>query len=306
MRRLSRYSDKPGLSYLVRFLRPFRLSLIVDAGKTTTSEFTYPNNGPETTNPHDKSRTPGGSSAGSAAAVADFQVPLSVGTQAGGSVIRPASYCGIWAMMASYTAVSLEGVKPCARSRDTFGFFARDQEDLQLVADLFGLRDDEAPQNVPLSKLRVAFTKTPQWPKAGPGTIAAMEKACKILRSNGVDVEEVEFPEEFRDATTLSQMTKNIIYREAQASFLKDYRTDKTKLDPANRALVENDLHITHKQELQALDKISRLQTFISESAKEYSVVMTPSAPDIAPKGIDDFGPATFNSIWTVRSSVQG
>ncbi|KAH8803557.1 amidase signature domain-containing protein [Xylogone sp. PMI_703] len=275
-------------------------------GKTTTSEFTFPNSGPDTTNPHDASRTPGGSSAGSAAAVADFQVPLSIGTQTGGSVIRPASYTGIWAMKPTFSVISIEDVKPCSPSLDTFGFFARDAEDLQLMANIFALRDDEMPRDVPLNELRVVFTKTAHWPNAGPGTIAEMEQATKILSSHGVFVEELQLPEEFNNAAALSQMSTTIIYCEAQASFLKDYRINKAKLDPRNRAVVENVSNLTHKEQLQSLDKLARLQSIFGKIADQYSAIITPSAPDIAPAGTGDFGPATFNSLWTGLHTPHG
>ena len=100
------------------------------SGKTTTTEFTVTNSGPETTNPRDPNRTPGGSSCGSAAAVADFQVPISLGSQTGGSVIRPASYTGIFAMKPTHNGISLEGQKAFAPTFDTFGFFTRSAEDL--------------------------------------------------------------------------------------------------------------------------------------------------------------------------------
>ncbi|PTD07630.1 Glutamyl-tRNA [Fusarium culmorum] len=108
-------------------------------GKTTTTEFTAMNSGPETTNPHDPNRTPGGSSCGSAAAVADLQVPLSLGAQTGGSIIRPASFTGIFAMKPTFNAISIEGQKAFAPTFDTFGFFGRSIDDLKLLADVFSL-----------------------------------------------------------------------------------------------------------------------------------------------------------------------
>nr|ODN86714.1 hypothetical protein L203_03962 [Cryptococcus depauperatus CBS 7841] len=113
-------------------------------GKTTTTEFTVVNSGPETTNPHDPNRTPGGSACGSAAGVADLHVPLSVGTQNGGSVIRPASFTGVFAMKPTFSAISVEGQKAFSPSFDSFGFFARGIEDLQLLADVFALQDDKS------------------------------------------------------------------------------------------------------------------------------------------------------------------
>lgn len=188
-------------------------------GKTTTTEFTVLNSGPDTTNPHDPNRTPGGSSAGSAAAVADFQVPLSCGTQTGGSVIRPASYTGTYAMEPTFNIISGQGIKLVSLELDTFGYFARSMEDLKLITDVFSVTADEPVKEIPLKEAKVRFLKTPFWPSAGPGTIAAMEKAAKILRNHGVMVEEVEFPGEFDDATALKRMFKVILTIDAHASF---------------------------------------------------------------------------------------
>ncbi|KAF2234183.1 amidase signature enzyme [Viridothelium virens] len=143
----------------------FRKSGALIFGKTTTTEFTILNSGPNTTNPHHAYRIPGGSSAGSAAAVADFQVPLSCGTQTGGSV------------------VSLE--------LDTFGYFARSMEDLKLITDVFNVTADEPVKDIPLKETKVGFLKTPFWPSAGLGTVVAMEKAANILWDHDVTVEEI-------------------------------------------------------------------------------------------------------------------
>ncbi|KAH0548150.1 hypothetical protein GP486_008122 [Trichoglossum hirsutum] len=268
-------------------------------GKTTTSEFTWTNSGPNTTNPHDPNRTPGGSSAGSAAAVADFQVPLSLGTQTGGSVIRPASYTGIFAMKPTYNAISPEGQKTCTITIDSFGFFARSIEDLQLVADVFALHDDGPLEDISLKEARVAFIKTPVWPRAGPGTIAAMEKAATILESHGVKVEQVSFPSEFSDIDALKRMHNVVANSDAQGAFLREYRMDKTKLAPEIRRLVENGSNYTRKERVQAVDRYASMRPIFDKIAANYSAVITPSVIDEAPLGLNDFGSAAFNWFWT-------
>ncbi|KAI4160340.1 MAG: hypothetical protein LQ342_005836 [Letrouitia transgressa] len=184
-------------------------------GKTTTTEFTILNAGPNTTNPHDPNRTPGGSSAGSAAAVADCQVPLSLGTQTGGSVIRPASYTGVFAIKVSWNSIPLEGIKPVSTTLDSLGIFARSIEDLQLVIDAFILGDQWPSKTISLRQTRVTLMKSPIWPYAGSGTIAAMEKAANTLSSRGVQVEEVTFPSELRDATALKMMHNKVFSAES-------------------------------------------------------------------------------------------
>jgi Asp-tRNA(Asn)/Glu-tRNA(Gln) amidotransferase A subunit family amidase len=253
-------------------------------------------------NPHDPNHTPGGSSAGSAAAVADFQVPLSIGTQNGGSVIRPASYTGIFAMKPTLNAISTEGVKVVSFNIDTCGFLARSMEDLQLVADVFALGKDDPLKTVlvSLKEARVAFIKTPLWPMAGPGTIAAMEKAAKILEKHGVKVEEVDLPSEFSDAQTLRRTHKTVLNVEAQAAFLIEYRMDRTKLSPKIRGLVENVSNFTLKETVEAVDRYASMRSTFDKFAADFSAIITPSAIDVAPRGLGDMGDSSFNFLWTV------
>ncbi|KAL8849640.1 MAG: hypothetical protein Q9221_005407 [Calogaya cf. arnoldii] len=268
-------------------------------GKTTTSEFTMANSGPDTTNPHDPNRTPGGSSAGSVAAVADFQVPISVGTQTGGSVIRPASFSGIYAMKPTYNATSPEGQKTCAITIDTFGYFARSIEDLQLITDVFALKDDGSCRDVSLKEARIAVMRTPVWHRAGPGTVAAMEKAVSILQNSGAKVKQVPFPPEFGDYDSLKRMNTVVAQSECQAAFLKEYRMDKSKLNPEIRSIVENSSHYTRKEILQALDKYASMRPIFDQIAAKYFAIITPSAVDEATLGLHDMGSTAFNWFWT-------
>ncbi|RYO60717.1 hypothetical protein AA0116_g6065 [Alternaria tenuissima] len=270
-------------------------------GKTTTTEFTVLNSGPKTTNPHDPARTPGGSSAGSAAAVADFQAPLSFGTQTGGSVIRPASYTGTFAMKPTFNTIAGGGIKVASLEFDTIGYFARSIDDLQLLSKVLNIFLEDSVKEIPLREIKVGFVKSPYWPRAGPGTTAAMKSAANILRDHGVTVEDVEFPVEFNDAKALSRMFKVIFVTNSGASFYKDYLMDttNTKLDPEVRAFVE-DAPKFHREEIrQAFDDYAALRPVFDEMASKYSALVTPSAPDEAPLGIGDMGSATFNSVWT-------
>ncbi|KAI1147153.1 amidase signature enzyme [Nemania diffusa] len=268
-------------------------------GKTTTTEFTAMNSAPETTNPHDRNRTPGGSSCGSAAAVADMQIPLSLGTQTGGSVIRPASFTGVFAMKPTYDAISTEGQKAYAPTFDTFGFFARSVEDLQLLADVFALSDDEVPQEVPLEQISVALIKTPMWGSAGPGTVTALNEAAKILKNCGVSVKEVSFPPEVSDVETLTRIQNIITKSEGAVSLLREYRVNKAKLAPALCDIVENKSNYTKKELAEALDTYANQRRIINNLAENYTVILTPSVIDEAPVGLGDTGSPVFNTPWT-------
>ncbi|KAF2786256.1 amidase signature enzyme [Melanomma pulvis-pyrius CBS 109.77] len=268
-------------------------------GKTTTTEFCAANSGPNTTNPHDPERTPGGSSCGSAAAVADFHVPIAVGAQTGGSIIRPASFTGVFALKPTYNAISPEGTKVCSSTFDTLGFLTRSIADLQLLADVFALEDDEPVQEIPLEKATVAIVKTPNWESAGPGTIAAMERAEELLKNSGVEVHVVSFPAPLNDRDRLKHISKVIVCSEARRSFLREYRVNKGVLGPDIRSLVENKANFTNQDMSTALDTLASMRPIIDKMAREYSVILAPSAADEAPVGLEDMGSPAFNTFWT-------
>lgn len=205
-------------------------------------------------------------------------------------------------MKPTYNAISPEGQKTCTMTIDSFGFFARSIEDLQLVADVFALNDDGPLKDISLKEARVAFIKTPVWPRAGPGTIAAMEKAATILESHGVKVEQVSFPSEFSDVDALKRMHSVVANSDAQEAFLREYRMDKTKLAPEIRSLVENSSNYTRKERVQALDRYASMRPIFDKIAANYSAIITPSAVDEAPLGLNDFGSAAFNWFWTVSA----
>lgn len=263
------------------------------------------NHGPETTNPSDTRRTPGGSSCGSAAAVADFQVPISLGTQTGGSLIRPAAYTGVFAFKPTYNAISPAGLTVYSPSLDTLGFFARSVEDLQLIAGLFDIGDATDSDDIDMGQTSVAFIKTPYGDQAGPGTIAAMAESAKILSERGVQVCEISLPDSLGDAITTRRMLQAVSIGESRTSFLAEYRRAKSQVDAEIQALVENRAHITQKERLQATDDLAKLRPVVDELLAAYSAIITPSATDEAPLGLNDMGSPVFNTIWTVSWPIE-
>ena len=165
-------------------------------GKTVTTEFALRHPGP-TANPHDLAHTPGGSSSGSAAAVADFMVPVAFGTQTGGSIIRPASYCGVVGYKPSVDTINPTGVKPLAGSFDTVGVFARCVDDCALVVGVLAGEDRGWHPLDAVRPVRIGLWRTPAWPHAETATVRAVETAARQLAGHGVAVEELELPEEF-------------------------------------------------------------------------------------------------------------
>src|SRR5580704_3565100 len=164
-------------------------------GKTVTCEFAGVTAGP-TTNPHAETHTPGGSSSGSAAAVADCMVPIAFGTQTGGSVLRPASYCGVIGYKPTYNAFNRFGVKPAAEGLDTIGLIARTLEDVALVRAVL-LGEMPEPLAAVTTAPRVGVVRTHMWANAQPETVDAIEDAARRLNDAGAAIAEIALPDEF-------------------------------------------------------------------------------------------------------------
>ncbi|KAE9381858.1 amidase family protein [Stipitochalara longipes BDJ] len=268
-------------------------------GKTTTTEFASTTLGGPSANPHDPSRTPGGSSSGSGAAVGDYQVPIALGTQTGGSTIRPGSFNGIYAFKPTWGAISREGLTQYSITCDTLGLYARSATDLELLSSVFQLADDTPVPTTPLSisGSKVAFVKTHVWPKAGPGLEKAWEKAKSLLEAKGAIVEEIELPEEF---SNISKWHADVLAGEGRTSFLGNYLLAKDKMHPMLHGHVENHTKLTRKAQLEAYDGCARLRPVWDEIASKYDAVFTPGVVDEAPVGIESTGDASFCSMWTI------
>ncbi|KAJ7460574.1 amidase [Mycena latifolia] len=267
-------------------------------GKTTTTEFASVTTGTKTRNPHcQDSRTPGGSSSGSGAAVGDLQVPVALGTQTIGSIIRPASFNGIFALKPTWGAISREGVKFCSLNFDTMGFFARSIEDLELLAEAVKLEDDEIPiASFKVEGAKFAVCKTHVWPQAGLGTVNALELAVKLLRDQGATVEELDLPDEFASVTAAHQQ---IFQRDAQATFRSEYMHAKDQLDPVLIGFVENPSKISNHDYLAALDNLASLRAKMDIILSGYDALVTPSVVDEAPTGLASTGSPAFCGMWT-------
>ncbi|KAF2756392.1 amidase [Pseudovirgaria hyperparasitica] len=273
------------------------LKLIPAIGKTTTTEFASTTEGPATTNPHDSGRTPGGSSSGSGAAVADLQVPLALGTQTGGSMIRPASFNGVYALKPTWNSVSREGLKVYSLLLDTLGFFARSVEDLEMLADVLEIKDDEpSPETFNIKGAKIAFCKTEIWDQAGRGTQDALARGLELLSLHGAKLTELTLPPEFDD---FPKSNKRLLFGEGRTTFLSEYNANGDKLDPFLIGVAENDEKITRKQYVEAIDRIATLRPKFDAIASEYDAVLTPSIPDEAPVGLKSTGSAAFNAMWT-------
>ncbi|KAK5674657.1 hypothetical protein LTS10_012658 [Elasticomyces elasticus] len=272
-------------------------------GKTSTTEFASSKQGNWhqnlTRNARDSKRTPGGSSSGSGAAVGDYQVPIALGTQTGGSIVRPASFNGCYGFKPTHGAISREGLAQWSPSLDTLGFFSRSVDDFEVLADAFRLKDDglASSQAFNLRGAKIGFCKTHNWPKAGQGTINAMAKAQNILTTNGAQVEDVELPDDF---SRVLDWHADVLVGEGQTSFFGQYLLDKDKLHESIQGYVDNSRKLTHRQLLDAYDNVARLRPVFDELASKYDIIITPSVVDEAPLGLENTGDMSFCSMWTI------
>lgn len=269
-------------------------------GKTITSEFAVKDVTGNTRNPHDPRRTPGGTSSGSAAAVADFQAPLALGTQTGGSIIRPASYTGIYGFKPTWDSITRQGVQTNSLIADTVGFLARSPRDLNLIADAWKLSDDyneSKPKAFEVKGAKFAVMKTIAWPHIGADSAAALDKGVSLLRAHGATVEEVELPSHL---DSLLIWDGKVLSADMGTSFQPIYAAHKDQLSKTIRDLVENKQEITRRQYLDAYDGIAAARPEVDKLMERYAAVLTPSVTGEAPVGHSDTGSPIFCSIWTV------
>jgi Asp-tRNA(Asn)/Glu-tRNA(Gln) amidotransferase A subunit family amidase len=267
-------------------------------GKTDTTEFAAAGRWAATRHPRDLRHSPGGSSAGSAAAVADFQVPLALGTQTAGSTMRPASFCGVFAFKPTWGAVAREGLKVYAVTLDTLTWFGRSVADLQLMCDVFGIADDAPPAPVPVRGARIAVCRSPAWSFAQPGTEAAMAVAAERLRVAGAAVSMLDLPENFADLGF--GVHQAVMFAEGRAAFLNLARTHPHLLHDDFHARVENRTGITRAKQLAAYDLAASCRPVFDAIARDYDAVLTPSARGEAPLAEAGPGDAVFNRMWTL------
>ena len=265
-------------------------------GKTVTAELacTFPG---KTRNPLNPEHTPGGSSSGSAAAVADGMVPLATGTQTAGSVIRPASFCGVVAYKPTFGWVGRAGVKLVSDSLDTIGFFSRSVEDAALLGAVLTGRSALLFQEPETQRPKIGLCRTFEWPYAEAGTQHAFEAARKGLEAAGVAVTEVTLPEAF---SGLARAQFDIMAFEAARSLSFEYRKHRELLSSNVTNLVETGEALTIHAYDAALALAARCRALLPEVFSGYDALLAPSATGEAPAGLSSTGDPVFNRIWTL------
>lgn len=263
-------------------------------GKTVTTELAFFSPG-RTRNPHDRGRTPGGSSSGSAAAVAARLVPAAIGTQTAGSVLRPASFCGVVGFKPTFDLVSMEGALAQAPSLDTFGVFVRDVEAVPLLVGAAAGRP--LPAVAPPARPRLALCRTSEWPKAEPATRRLLEEVARSLAAAGAAVEELVLPPVFEG---LAEAQRDLQALEASRAFrtLRDEhgpRLSRVLLD-----LIAAGEAISPAREGEVRARADRCRAALPAIFAAHDALLTPAAPGEAPPGLASTGDPAFNRIWTM------
>lgn len=263
-------------------------------GKTITAEFagTYPG---KTANPLDLSRTPGGSSSGSAAAVADFMVPAALGTQTGGSVLRPASFCGVFGFKPSFGRYDRAGIKAAAESLDTIGLIARCLDDIRLF-DAALLPNGFVRQRL-TDPPRIGLCRTHLWSRAQAGTKAAIENAARRMEAAGAEIREIKLPAEFADLTLARETINNFERARGLAYEWHKYRAD---ISERLGRSIEKGIAVSWEQYRSATDLVLKWRRDFAVYTHDCDAVLAPCVPGEAPKGLDDTGDPKFQELWTL------
>jgi Asp-tRNA(Asn)/Glu-tRNA(Gln) amidotransferase A subunit family amidase len=267
-------------------------------GKTDTVEFAAGGRNAATRNPHNLKHSPGGSSSGSAAAVADQQVQLAFGTQTRGSHIRPAAFNGVYAIKPTYGIISSRGVRPYAPSFDTVGWYGRSVQDLRLVARAFQLHGLDQLKPVAIKGLKVGLCRSPAWNKADLYARAALMQAAHSLEAEGATIIELALPESF---SRLDEIQQLICCSEGRATFLEEYIRCPGLLHENLIALIDSSQQITTTQLVEAYDLSAQSRWIFDNLFGEYlDVILTPASTGEAPEGVQFTGDPAFNTIWTL------
>ncbi|MCC6532396.1 MAG: amidase [Burkholderiales bacterium] len=265
-------------------------------GKTATTEFAYRHPGPAC-NPHNVRHTPGGSSSGSAAATADFMVPIALGTQTGGSTIRPASYCGVVGFKPSFNLINRAGLKFVAESLDHLGVLARAVEDVALFVHAVSGIAMPAFAQAPSQRPRIGFCRQPDWDQAERSTQEILEGAARTLALKGATLSELTLGPPF-DAAREDHAV--IIDFEAARALEFEYQQHRDKLSPPLLASIEAGWRYSRDQYDAAMTRAVGYRTLLASTLREYDFLLTPSAPGEAPEGLASTGNSMFNRLWTL------
>lgn len=289
-------------------VRMLRIAGAVIVGKTVTTELATFSPG-KTRNPHNPDHTPGGSSSGSAAAVAAGMVPLAIGTQTNGSMIRPAAFCGVFGFKPTHGLVPRTGILRQSPPLDQAGVFARSIEDIALAAECIAGHDEGDPDTRPRATVpfvriqaedpplapKLAFVKTPMWDRADAETHAAFAELVAHLGKDAVS--EFVLPEPVRAAW---DWQRTIMEADFAVSFEQEYERGRDRLSATLRAQIERGRQVLAMDYRRAVARIPTLNRGFDELFDHYDAILTPSAPGTAPRGLESTGDPVFCTLWTL------
>jgi len=276
-------------------------------GKTVTTECAYFHPG-KTRNPHHPEHTPGGSSSGSAAAVAAGMVPLALGSQTNGSVIRPAAFCGVYGFKPTHGLVPRHGILKLSRTLDHVGLFARTLEDIALLAEQIVGYDERDPDSRPRARIPyqstaaeepplaplLAFVKGPAWERAAEETKQAF---AELVAELGDRVVEVELPS---TAPRALDWHRTIMEAEMAANLDLEWEKGRQRLSEPLRGLLARGREGSALDYQKALARVPLLNDGFGEIFERFDAILTPAAPGTAPKGLGSTGDPAFCTLWTL------
>ena len=264
-------------------------------GKTVTTEFAHMQPA-RTRNPRNPQHTPGGSSSGSAAAVAAGMVPIAIGSQTGGSVIRPAAFCGVAGFKPSFQLLPTVGMKCFSWQLDTVGVFALSVADVAFAAGAIADRDlrvDGADPGAP----RIAVMRTHIWSEASEAMHSALDAAARAAGAAGARVQEMSVPPLLEEAWRAHPVIQDY---EAYRALAFEYDRHRERIAPTLRKLLDSAAEITAERYDEARRTARRARKLLFDLFEQIDVILTPSAPGAAPRGLETTGNPIFNRLWTL------
>jgi Asp-tRNA(Asn)/Glu-tRNA(Gln) amidotransferase A subunit family amidase len=264
-------------------------------GKTVTTELASLQPA-ATRNPHNPAHTPGGSSSGSAAAVAAGMLPIGVGSQTGGSVIRPAAFCGVAGFKPSFRLMPTVGMKCFSWSLDTAGLFAARVADVAFAAAAITGRDLRIDQRAPAAPA-IALVRTHLWEQASPDMQAAVERAARAAQAAGARVRELTLPPIFEAAMRAHVLIQD---HEAYRALAYEFDHHQDRLGPVLRQQIGHGAAIDFDSYDEARRTARRARQMFAELMADTDAMLTPSAPGAAPHGLGSTGDPMFNRLWTL------
>jgi len=265
-------------------------------GKTVTTEFATFHPGP-TCNPRNPKHTPGGSSSGSAAAVADRMIPLAFGTQTAGSIVRPAAYCGVVGYKPTFGTINRVGVKMISDTLDTVGVLARTVPDAALFVAALSDRRELLIERPQTDTLRVGLCRTYEWERARLETVAVFEDAGRQLRKDGASVRDIMLPPPFAG---LVDAQRTIMVREVAQSLSHEWLAHRDSLSREMVAMIEAGLAVSSERYDAARSLARSCRGALATVFDGIDVVLAPSTEGEAPEGIEATGDPLFNRMWTL------